>query len=116
MWISEQLAIKKMFHRHSPFNRGKECPFMASSFQIFSACKKKNGHHPGGDDARIEEKQLCLRQVIAERRQEHVLVGIGRTTHTLPSIPSNVGVLRSELDSAAIPVIYLVPESARALE
>ncbi len=85
-------------------------------FPIFSACIKKNGHHPGGGDTRVEEITLLLRQVITERREEHVLVGGRRTTHTLPRHALHVRVLRSELDSASIAVVHLVPETARPFE
>lgn len=85
-----------MFALDSQFQWGTPCPEMASRFSIYSAANE-NGHRPGGDDARVEEEQLRLRQVITERRQEHVLVRARRSTNTLPGHALQISVLTTEL-------------------
>jgi hypothetical protein len=60
MWISEQLAIKKMFREHSHFNREHDAHWWHGRSKSSLLAKKKNGHHPGGGDTRVEGTTLCL--------------------------------------------------------
>ena len=68
---------------------------------------------------------IRLRQVIAERREQHGLgaaghpaagVAFGKAAITGPGIARNVGILRAELESAPRTGVELVPESQRAFD
>src|SRR5438445_6251294 len=54
-----------------------------------------------------------LRQVVAERGQEHVLVGIGRAAHAVPQAAANIGILRPPLQPAFGAVVKLDVEARR---
>src|SRR5579883_313119 len=71
----------------------------------------------GGDGALLSEEAGCqLGKVVAEGSPEHVVVRIRRTTDSIPSITAEVGVLRTELDTAFVSVVQLVPEARHAFE
>jgi len=57
-----------------------------------------------------------LRQVVAERREEHVFGGLRlEAIRTRPRAAQHVGVLGSELQSALWPVVNAVPKAERSL-
>src|SRR5689334_4767742 len=58
----------------------------------------------------------ALRQVVAERGQEHVVGCLRLATGSRPSIAYDVRILRTNLDFTLRTVIGLVPETKRAFE
>src|ERR1700751_2211847 len=76
----------------------------------------KKGHHPGGDDAPVEEETVCLGDVKAERRIHLVLVAARATTYTAPQSAIAIGVLHAHLHAAHGTVVEAIPEAGSDFE
>src|SRR5271170_2992325 len=60
--------------------------------------------------------RVFLRQVITERREDHVVDSVGLATCAGPGIASYVGVVGAESETASRAVVELVPKSAGPLD
>src|SRR5580698_2459226 len=63
---------------------------------------------------RPRKARVRLRQVITERREDHVVDSVGLATYAGPGIASEVGVVGAEPEAAFRAVVELVPKSGRS--
>ena len=62
------------------------------------------------------QKVVHLRQVIAERREDHIVDSVRISANTRPSVAGDVGVLGAEAEAAPRSGVELVPEPAGAFD
>ncbi len=70
----------------------------------------------GATNRRTGSKPFKLRQVIAERSEEHIFVRLRIDPLSGPTVPSDPRVLRPRLQRAFWTLIEAIPEARRALE
>ena len=66
--------------------------------------------------SKLGEVSPTLRQVVAERSQNHVFDAVRLTDRTPPGASADVGILRPELQFSLGTVVQAQPESERALD
>src|ERR1700685_3703655 len=91
---------------------------LVSSYRIDRPKKIRDARYTG----RPAIVRFDLRQVITERREDHIVdsVWLRRnarcTTRAGPSVANDVGVLRPPLDAALLSCVNAIPESQRAFD